>query len=68
MLNVNELLDIAKNEIVNFDNGEIFFLRGLFKGYELNQISCGDRLLLGTIFLNYIRTDDIWIVPIEKTS
>jgi hypothetical protein len=62
MLNLNELLDIAKNEIANLDNGELFLLRDLFKDYEWNRISRSDRLLLGTLFLNYINT----IVSIGK--
>lgn len=68
MPNVNELLDIAKSEMENLSPGEIFLLRDLFKGYEWNRISRSDRLLLGTLFLNYIKSIDIGIVPIEKTS
>ena len=68
MPTVNELLDKAKAEILNLLSGEVFLLRDLFKGYEWNRISRSDRLLLGTLFLNYIKTDDIWVVPIEKTS
>ena len=68
MPNVNELLDNAKDELTNLLHGEIFLLRDLFKGYEWNRISRSDRLLLGTLFLNYIKTVDIGVVPIEKTS
>ncbi|MEG1725656.1 MAG: single-stranded DNA-binding protein [Anaerovoracaceae bacterium] len=68
MLSVNELLDIAKSELKNLNDGEIFLARDLFKGYEWNRISRSDRLLLGTLFLNYIKNDDISVVPIEKTS
>lgn len=68
MPNVNVLLDIAKNEIANLDNGEIFLLRDLFKGYEWNRISRSDRLLLGTLFLNYINTSNSKVIPIKKTS
>jgi hypothetical protein len=68
MPNVNALLDIAKNEISNIDPGEIFLLRDLFKGYEWNRISRSDRLLLGTLFLNYINTANDEVTPIEKTS
>lgn len=68
MPNVNELLDIAKKEIVNLKNAEIFLLRDLFKGYEWNRISRSDRLLLGTLFLNYINTSNNKVIPIEKTS
>ena len=68
MPTVNELLDKAKAEISYLSSGEVFLLRDLFKGYEWNRISRSDRLLLGTLFLNYIKTDDIGVVPIEKTS
>ncbi|MFV0341972.1 MAG: single-stranded DNA-binding protein [Anaerocolumna sp.] len=68
MLNANELLDIAKAELASILSGEVFLVRDLFKGYEWNRISRSNRLLLGTLFLNYIKTADIGIVPIEKTS
>lgn len=65
---VNDFLDIAKNEIKNINNEEIFLLRDLFKGYEWNRISRSDRLLLGTLFLNFIKTTESEIAPIEKTA
>ncbi len=68
MPNVNELLGIAISEISNVNPGEIFLIRDLFKGYEWNRISRSDRLLLGTLFLNYINTTNNEVTPIEKTS
>lgn len=69
MLNANELLEIAKGETKNLFSGEVFLLRDLFKGYEWNRISRTNRLLLGTLFLNYIKsTYIVGVVPIEKTS
>lgn len=68
VLSVNELLDIAKSELINLKCGEIFLVRDLFKGYEWNRISRSDRLLLGTLFLNYIKNENIGVIPIEKTS
>lgn len=65
---VNELLDMAKIELTNLKSGEIFLVRDLFKGYEWNRISRSDRLLLGTLFLNHIKSNDMGVVPIEKTS
>lgn len=65
---VNELLDKAKAELSNLLPGEVFLVRDLFKGYAWNRISRSDRLLLGTLFLNYIKTGNIGVVPIEKTS
>lgn len=68
MLSVKELLDIGKSELINIKASEIFLIRDLFKGYEWNRISRCDRLLLGTLFLNYIKNEDIGVVPIAKTS
>ena len=68
MLNANELLEIAKDETKNLISGEVFLLRDLFKGYEWNRISRSNRLLLGTLFLNYVKSADIGVVPIKKTS
>lgn len=39
VFSVNELLDIAKSELINLKYGEIFLVRDLFKGYEWNRIS-----------------------------
>lgn len=68
MPSVNELLEIAIAETEQLISGEIFLVRDLFKGYEWNRILRSDRLLLGTLFLNYIKTTDNEIIPIEKTS
>jgi len=68
VLNANELLEIAKEELKNLDSAEIFLVRDLFKGYEWNRISRSNRLLLGTLFLNYIKSIDIGVALIEKTS
>ncbi|MDD4714795.1 MAG: single-stranded DNA-binding protein [Candidatus Absconditabacteria bacterium] len=68
MLSANELLEIAKEELKNLNSEEIFLVRDLFKGYEWNRISRSNRLLLGTLFINYIKSTDIGIVTIEKTS
>ena len=68
MPTVNELLDKAKAELSNLLSGEVFLLRDLFKVYEWKRISRSNRLLLGTLFLNYIKTGDRGVVPIEKSS
>jgi len=68
MLTVNELLDAAKTKLVNLESGEIFLFRNLFKDYKWNRISRSHRLLLGTLFLNYIKSNDMGIVPIVKIS
>lgn len=68
MPSVNELIEIGKSELSNILLEEVFLVRDLFKGYEWNRISRSDRLLLGTLFLNYIKTNNTGIIPIEKTS
>ncbi len=68
MPNVNGLLETAISELSNLEPGEIFLVRDLFKGYEWNRISRSDRLLLGTLFLNYINSTNDKATPIEKTS
>ena len=68
MYNVNELLEFAIEETKNLNNGEVFLVKELFKGYEWNRIPRKDRLLLGTLFLNYVNRKVGKIRPIEKTT
>lgn len=70
MINVNDLLQIAIEETLNLESGEKFLLKDLFKGYEWNRILRKDRLLLGTLFLNYVNSkeNDKCIKTVEKTS
>lgn len=68
MPDVNELLNHAIKETENLKQGEVFLVRDLFKGYEWNRISRSERLLLGTLFLNYVNTSKASIQAIEKTS
>ena len=59
MFDINDLLNMAINETTKLNNGEFFLLRDLFKGYEWNRISRSNRLLLGTLFLNKINSENI---------
>lgn len=68
MATANDLLARAIEETKQLHSNEIFLVRDLFKGYEWNRISRSDRLLLGTLFLNYVHTSGIRLEPIEKTS
>lgn len=68
MIDVNELLEIAIKETEKLMDDEIFLVKDLFKGYEWNRIPRNDRLLLGTLFLNYINKTNGKIQAIEKTS
>lgn len=68
MENANELLVRAVEETKHLHVNEVFLVRDLFKGYEWNRISKSDRLLLGTLFLNYVHNAGDRLLPIEKTS
>lgn len=67
-MGANQLLEEAKREISELNNGEIFLVRELFKGYLWNRIPRKDRLLLGTLFLNWVQQNLDIIKPINKTS
>lgn len=68
MSDINELLEQAVGETVNLRDGEVFLLRDLFKGYEWNRISRSNRLLLGTLFLNKISSENHEVIANEKAS
>lgn len=68
MSNVNKLLEQAISEIDFVEMEEIFLVKDLFKGYEWKRIPRSDRLLLGTLFLNYVNVVSKVVIPIEKTS
>lgn len=68
MITVNDLLQRAIEETKHLRANEIFLVRDLFKGYEWNRVSRSDRLLLGTLFLNYVHTQETDLEAIEKTS
>jgi len=53
MIDVNELLEEAIRETENLNDGEVFLVKDLFKGYVWNRIPRKDRLLLGTLFLKF---------------
>jgi len=68
MFDVNELLEDAIKETENVNEGEIFLIKDLFKGYVWNRIAVKDRLLLGTLFLNYVHKTKENLLAIEKTA
>lgn len=68
MNDVNELLEEALRETESLNEGEIFLVKDLFKGYVWNRIPRKDRLLLGTLFLNRVNKTGGNIKAIEKTS
>ena len=67
MKELNELLR-AEKETEYINDGEIFLLKDLFKGYEWNRISRKNRLLLGRFFLFFVNRTGGNIVAFEKTS
>lgn len=68
IMDVNELLELAIKETDNILDGEVFLVKDLFKGYEWHRIAVKDRLLLGTLFLNYVHKNKPDLMVIEKTS
>lgn len=68
MNQINDLLASAIKETQNLITGEVFLVRDLFKGYEWNRISRSNRLLLGTLFLSHVNTNECGFSAIEKTS
>lgn len=68
MFDVNSLLKQAVSETDNLKAGETFLVKDLFKGYEWNRIPRKTRLLLGSVFLNAVNTDqNLKIDVFEKT-
>lgn len=68
MYMVNKLLQEAIQETENINDGEIFLVKDLFKGYIWNRIELRDRLLLGILFLDYVHQVEGPLCAIEKTS
>ena len=68
MGDVNELLEQAIKETRKLNEHEVFRVKDLFKCYVWNRIPRKDRLLLGTLFLNYVNKMEGNIKAIEKTS
>ena len=68
MYDVNALLDEAIRETEYLNEGEIFLVKDLFKGYAWYRIPRKNRLLLGTLFLNWVNKTDDNLKAIEKTS
>lgn len=65
---INELVDYSIRETSKLKFGELFLIKDLFKGYEWNRIPRSERLLLGTLFLNRIRSGCKGVKDIGKTS
>lgn len=68
MFDVNDLLREAIKETDELNDGEVFLVKDLFRGYIWNRIPVRDRLLLGTLFLNHVNSTNGSLKAIEKTS
>lgn len=69
MFDVNIALEQAILETKSLKVGEVFLVKDLFKGYEWNRIPRKNRLLIGTLFLNYVNSsNNNEIEAIDKTS
>ena len=66
MGDMNSLLQTAIDETTHVREGEIFLVKDLFKGYEWNRIAKRDRLMLGSLFLSYIGTNDCKVTVADK--
>ncbi len=67
-LTANDLLAKAKEELKHVLPGESFIVKDLFQGLEWNRYRRNERLLLGTLFLNYIKTERTDIIPDGKNG
>lgn len=68
MVTENDLLNQAINEVRNLYDDEVFIVRDLFIGYKWDRIPIFTRLKLGRLFLNYVKTHNSRIKPIDKTK
>ena len=57
-MDINLMLEMAITELKNIDIGETFTLKDLFKGYAWNRIKQGEKSTLGTLFLNYAKSNE----------
>ena len=67
-MTVNGYLDYALKEVELVQEGQVFNVKDLFKGYLWNQIPRNQRLLLGTLFLNAVNTEPLAIDVLSKTT
>lgn len=66
---MNKLLTHCIKEIEYIHEEEIFTVKDLFKGYEWNRLSTGERRNIGYIFKNYIyENKELNIVHITKNK
>ena len=65
---LSKLLEYANKELEELNDGEVFVMKDLFKGYEWKRITRGNRTKLGMLFFEQIsRVDDLGVDPLGKT-
>lgn len=67
-MKVDELLAEALAETKHLQEGEVFLVKDLFKGYVWHRLPIKERLLLGTLFLHEVNKAPCGVLPVEKTS
>lgn len=67
-ITANELLAEAIRELDHVHSGDVFIVKDLFQGIRWNKFPKKERLLLGTLFLNYIKTERTDIEPKDKNG
>ena len=67
-ITANDLLKEAIRELDKVHSGDTFIVKDLFQGIRWNKFPRNERLLLGTLFLNYIKTERADITPNGKNG
>ena len=67
-MTAQEMLDQAIVELGNLRDGDKFIVKDLFKGHLWNQQQKSERLLLGTLFMNYVRQNSKKIEMLSKNK
>ena len=63
-----ELFEIAKTTLEETEKDEVFTVKELFRGFEWNRISKGNRTKLGSMFFLFSKNQgSSIIISIEKT-
>lgn len=67
---LSKLLEYANKELEELNDGEVFVMKDLFKGYEWKRITRGNRTKLGMLFFEQISRVDglrLGVEPLGKT-
>ncbi|EJT6478469.1 DUF1413 domain-containing protein [Clostridium perfringens] len=65
---LTELFEIVKVSLNELNSGEIFIVKDLFRGFEWNRISKGNRTKLGSMVFNFANHEGSTIIDsIGKT-